>query len=251
MKMKMKIILSMVLTFISAAANAQDLKLSSYDWTVTDIASKGLSKETLFDRMDRDFVKLKGSICSNRAMMWAHDFKRLHRLDTAKIFLFYTKKKSRASGKTWWYHVAPVVNEKSNLWVIDGGFPGFVKESLSIKDWTQTFVGDNSNCKEIKANDTELIERMFITQVFPQRTSYGRHDCYYIVTPHTLWTPETVAMSLLGKNHQGEPVHFERPRIDKDEYYQACIEATTNKIGFALGVNKKKCEDNANRLHWY
>jgi hypothetical protein len=74
---------------------------------MTNIASQGLDKETPFSRMDRKFIKPKSSICSNRALMWANDFKQKWNLDTAKVFLFYTKKKGDVSRKTWWYHVAP------------------------------------------------------------------------------------------------------------------------------------------------
>lgn len=245
----MKIIFSMALALVAITANAQDIKIDGYDWTVTDIASRGLNKEDLYQRMDTKFIRAQKSICSNRALMWSQNFKRDYKLDTAKVFLFYTKKKARASAKTWWYHVAPAVNENGSIWMMDPGFPGFVDGPLTILDWAETMTGSR-NCKEIKPNETELIERMFITQVFPHNTSYGWHDCYYIVTPHTLWTPETVAMSLLGKNSSGEPVHFSRPRIDKEEYFQACVEATTGKLGFFFGDNKEKCKKLAERLDW-
>ncbi|HXH76838.1 MAG TPA: protein-glutamine glutaminase family protein [Bacteriovoracaceae bacterium] len=245
----MKILFSMALAFLAFGANAQDMKLKDYDWTLTDIARKGYNKDDLFENMDTKFVRPKSSICSNRAHMWAQDFKARNGLDTGKIFLFYTKKKSSVGSKTWWYHVAPIVNENQKLWVMDPGFPGFVDEALSITDWAKTFT-DSTNCKEIRATDTDLIERMFITQVFPQYTSHGYHECYYMVAPHTIWTPESLAMSLSGKNDKGEPVHFSRPRIDKDEYYQACVEATTSKIGFAFGGKKDKCKSLANRLDW-
>lgn len=245
----MKIIFSMTLAFLAIKANAKELKIDGYDWTMTDIKSRGLNKEDLYEEMDTTFIKAQKSICSNRALMWAQNFKRDHRLNTAKVFLYYTELKSRASLKTWWYHVAPAVNEDGNIWMMDPGFPGFIDGPLSILDWAETMTGSR-NCKQIKPNETELIELMFSTRVFPRRTSYGWHDCYYMVTPHTLWTPETVGMSLLGKNSDGEPVHFSRPRIDKDEYYQACIEATTGKLGFLFRGNKEKCQGLADRIDW-
>lgn len=246
----MKIIFSMALAMFAINGKAQDIKIEGYDWTVPDIASRGLSKENLYEHMDTDFIKAQKSICSNRALMWSQNFKSEYKLDTAKVFLFYTKKKARASVKTWWYHVAPAVNENGQIWMMDPGFPGFVDGPLSILDWAETMTSSR-NCKQIMPSETDLVERMFDAQIFPQNTPYGWHDCYYIITPHTLWTPETVAMSLLGKNSEGRPVQFSRPRIDQDEYYQACIEATTGKLGFLFGGNKEKCKKLAERLDWY
>lgn len=245
----MRLILSMALAFMAITANAKDMKLSQFDWTMTDIASKGLNKDDLFESMDTNFIKAKKSICSNRALMWAQDFKQKNGLDTGKIFLFYTKKKSKIGSKTWWYHVTPIVNENNKVWVMDPGFPGFIDGPLSISDWADTFV-DSKNCKEIKRTDADLIERMFSMQVFPQRTGHGFYDCYYMLTPHTIWTPESLGMSLTGADGDGVPVNFSRPTIDADEYYQACVEATTSKFGFAMGGNKDKCKALASRINY-
>ncbi len=218
------------------------LPLKDYDWRLTDVASKGLTKEDLFSRMDRQFIKTKSSICSNRAHMWANDFKRRHGLDTGKIFLFYTQKKSDLSLRTWWYHVSPVVNENGAIWVLDAGFPGWIKNPLSPQDWLQKF-SNSTNCKELQASETDLIELIFKGQTFPHQTAYGTYDCYYKFVPHTLWTPEIVAMNLLGRDASGRPVRVERPDIDSNELYQACMEATTGKIGWALGAAKKQCRE--------
>jgi hypothetical protein len=221
---------------------ANDLKVKDYQWSMTNIASKGLNKETLFSRMDRDFIKTKTSICSNRALMWANDFKQKWNLDTAKVFLFYTEKKGDASRKTWWYHVAPVINENGDVWVMDAGFPRWVTEPMTIPDWLEKF-SNSTNCKEISANETDLVELMFSSQVFPSRTAYGRYDCYYKIVPQSIWTPDILAQNLLGKDSDGRPVQVERHEIDKNELYQACVEATASKIGWALGSSKAKCKE--------
>jgi hypothetical protein len=237
----MKLILLLLL--ITFSAQAADLKINDYSWNLTDVALHGQSKERLFSRMDREFIKPGKSICSNRALMWANDFKKNHNFDTAKIFLFYTKKKDEEiSLKTWWYHVAPVINENGKLWVLDAGFPGFVKGPLTKEEWLTKFTTIR-NCKEINANETELVELIFKGLAFPHETSYGYYDCYFKVVPHTLWTPEAVAMNLLGRNREGKPINFERPEIDQHELYQSCLEATSTKIGWAFGSSKKKCKE--------
>jgi len=236
-------LLAIVLSF---SALAEDLKLNDYSWwTVTDITSKNLTAKSLFKRMDREFIKTKSSICSNRALMWANDFKRDHDLNTAKIFLFYTKKEETPTTfniKTWWYHVAPVVNENSNLLVLDAGFPGFVNGPLTTGEWLKKFVR-SSNCKEINANETDLVSLIFNQRVFPKSTSYGNYDCYYKIVPHTIWTPEVLALNLLGTDRTGRPVRVERDSISLNELYQACLEATTGSIGYTLGASKEKCKE--------
>src|SRR5690606_16235840 len=105
---------------------------------LTDISSKRLNRNDLFEGMDRDFVRLGQTICSNRAHMWAYDFKKKLGLDTGKIFIFYTKQKSSRSLRTWWYHVAPVVNEKGKIWVMDAGFPSFIDSPMQVFDWLES-----------------------------------------------------------------------------------------------------------------
>ncbi len=226
-------------TCMSFSASAY--KLPDYNnWELTDLANKNISKEELFKNMDRDFIKVGQSICSNRAHMWTFDFKRQYDIDAAKIFLFYTKKTGEVGRKTWWYHVAPVINENNNLFVIDAGFYA-IQKPLSTKEWLHSFIGSNK-CKEIMAGEDELIERMFSGAVFPETTSYGTYDCYYKITPAGYWTPASVATNLLGRNYSGVPTHYVRDEIDSDEVYAACTEAVTNPIGRILGSGKKKCK---------
>ena len=229
-----------LISLFSFSALAADLKIKDYNWEMTDVANRGYTKESLFSRMDRKFVKPGSSICSNRAHMWVNNFKRVNQLNTAKIFLFYTKKKGDLSTKTWWYHVSPVINEAGKMWVMDAGFGGWINQPLTTENWLFKFTNSN-NCKEINANENELIELIFREQVFPHNTSYGRYDCYYKVVPHTLWTPETVAMNLLGVDSQGRPVRLERPTINRNELYQACLESTTT-IGWGNNASKKRCQ---------
>lgn len=240
-----------LLSLFSFSVMAADLPLTDYPWSLTDIAEKGLTKERLFSRMDREFIKTKSSICSNRALMWAHDFKRDYNLDTAKVFLFFTKEETPEGElnisfrRTWWYHVAPVINENNQMWVMDAGF-AYIKAPMTLSQWTKKFAFSET-CKEIKATENELVELIFREKTFPRQTAYGHHTCYYKVVPHTIWTPDVLAKNLLGIDASGKPVRVERPEINKDELFQACIEATAGKLGWALGSSKKQCEEYVRR----
>lgn len=235
--------IALLISILSLSIFAKDLKIKDYDWELTDVLTKRQTRSSIFMKMDRTFVNTNDSICSNRALMWANDLKRVFDINSAKIFLFYTKpKKERLI--TWWYHVAPVINENGQPWVVDAGFAGFIDGPMTIKEWLTTF-SRSENCKEIEARETELIENIFSEKVFPKQTRYGYHECYYKVVPHTLWTPQNVAKEILGKDYSGAPVKVELDQIDQNELYQACIEATTTKLEYALGVNRKKCKEYA------
>lgn len=237
----MKLMTAAFLSLFALGAFAQSVTLKDWSYSVTDILTRGVKKETLFSNMNREFVKVGSSICSNRALMWANDFKVNHNIDAAKVFLFYTGQTGRVGRKTWWYHVSPVVNEGGKLWALDAGFSGDFDQPLTIQDWFFEFA-NTKNCREIKANETELIERMFTTVVFPSTTQYGTHPCYYHIAPAGYWTPESVAMGLLGRDYQGKPTDFKRDSIDDGDLLQACMEASTSRVGRVFGNNKKKCE---------
>lgn len=237
----MKVVLLLMLMVSSFHSSAHGMALEEYDWKLTDVTTKGFTKETLFTRMDRKFIKVNSSICSNRALMWSHDFKRHYSIDSAKIFLFYTKTTGEIGRKTWWYHVAPVINEKGALWVLDAGFPRKIKGPLETSKWLISFAG-SKNCKEIRSGENELIERMFYSTPFPESTVYGRYDCYYRIVPGTYWTPATVAQNLLGRDINGRPVRHERQEMNRDELYQSCLEATTTKLEYVLGAGVEKCK---------
>jgi hypothetical protein len=235
--------LSLLSIFTVSTAFSQAISLDDYKGSlITDIATKGISKEKLFSSMDRNFIKVGGSICSNRALMWLYDYKKKHDIDGAKIFLFYTKKTGEVGSKTWWYHVSPMVNENGKLWVMDAGFPSSIRKPLTQSEWLNKFIGSDK-CKAIKGSETELIEKMFSGRVFPETTSYGTYDCYYKLTPAGYWTPASVAMSLLGVDESGTPVHYVRDEIKKSEVYTACTEAVTSGLGRIFGAGKKKCKE--------
>jgi hypothetical protein len=236
----MKLSFLVFCALISSSAFAQDILLDDFNYTVPDIARRGLTKETVFKSMERNFIKLGSSICSNRALIWAHDMKRNYGIDSAKLFLFYSDKTGEAGDKVWWYHVTPMVNEKGTLWTVDAGFPSFVRTPLLKNDWFKKFAG-STNCKELKKGDDALIEKMFTKRRFPSTTPAGTYDCYYTIVPAPYWTPSTVAQGLLERNRDGEPGNYERTAILSGELMQACKEASTGALGGIFGGAEKKC----------
>ena len=231
-----------VLGLLSFSAIAQNVTLRDWNYTLTDVSRAGLSTERLYSSMERDFIKVTSSICSNRALMWNNDFKNNYNLETAKVYMFYTGVNGRVGSKTWWYHVSPVVADRGQIVTMDAGFPAMFNKPMTLPEWFQEFAGTTS-CHEIKMNETGLVERMFRTQVFPQTTEYGSANCYYIIAPGMYWTPESVAMAILGRDAEGNPTNYSRMDFDYDDLMQACSEASTSRFGSIFLNNKKKCDN--------
>lgn len=241
----MKVLLSSLLLLSSFSAFSQTITLSDFNYPVPDIKELGLTKESLYKDMNRTLVRHQDSICSNRAHMWAFDFERKHHVTTPKIFLFYTSKNShmggRLTGINWWYHVTPMVNEGGELFAMDAGFPGKIKSALPMKEWLANFTGKDAKCKEILPGEDDLIELIYQGNAFPQTTRYGKYDCYYKITPAGYWVPGQVAKHILGKDESGRPVRLERDQINKDEVFEACLEASTTPAGWVWGNGYSKC----------
>ncbi len=238
----MKLLSALILVFISLSSYSQTY-LPDFSYSLTDISTRGETKESLFSKLNRTLVKTGSSICSNRALIWTYDMKRFQNIDAAKIYLFYTGKNGEIGNKKWWYHVAPVVNERGQAWVIDGGFSGFIKRPMTVSEWLTKFV-NTSNCKMINSRERDLFELMFKGRMYPEYTpQYGAVDCYTYIAPGPFWTPASVAMGVLQENERGEPIRFTRDVYDESELFQACKEAAAGRLGSVLGGKGKKCKE--------
>lgn len=230
----------LVLSFVMVLpALAQDLYLNDYNYTVSDVSRYGQSKDSIFEALNRKLVRRGDSICSNRALVWGRQLEKDYGVNSAKIFVFYSEKTGEVGDKTWWYHVAPMVNDRGSLWVVDGGFSRMVKRALTRDEWLKKFVG-STQCKPLEAADEVLIQNMFTMQRFPSQYNGNVYDCYYRIASAPYWTPATIAQHMLGRNAQGEPVNFYRDRFHEGELMSACLEVASSG-GLFSSSKKKRC----------
>lgn len=232
-----------LLLVCSLSSHAQTVSLPDYDYRVGDIGERGLKKELLFQRMNRSLVRSSDSICSNRAHVWAFDFEKQD-IKSAKVFLFFTPRTGAFDGLSWWYHVAPVVNEQGKLWVMDAGFPTgqhVIGGPLEIAEWLRKFTGKTSVCKEMSNADEDLLALIFKASAFPERTSHGVFNCYYKLVPPGYWTPSQIALNALGRDEHGVPVRFSRDEFETREVFQACKEASSSMVGWVLRSTERRC----------
>lgn len=229
-----------LLVLFTVPAFAQTLMLKDFNYPVPDISEKNQSKEILFKDMNRTLVRTKDSICSNRAHVWSYEFQKKE-VVAPKIFLFFTPKTGSFGGMSWWYHVSPMVNENGKLWVMDAGFPDRFNAPVSVEAWLKEFNGQESVCKEIKHADIDLIGRMFKAEAFPETTSHGKYNCYYKIAPAGYWTPSQLAQNLSGHDENGRPVNFNREEMEEGDVMQACVETSTNPLGWMVRSTRAKC----------
>jgi len=80
------------------------------------------------------------SQCFNRAHIWSKEMFDFAKINSTKIFIFYTKKYRQEVGGKWWFHVAPMLESSGGQLVLD---KEFYKEPVSRDTWISRFAADN------------------------------------------------------------------------------------------------------------
>lgn len=221
--------------------------IQDFNYQLTDIASVGLRKETLFEKMERKMLDLEGSICANRAHLWAYDIHKLGNINTGKIFIFFGKSIWTKNDKHgYMYHVAPYIIENGNEYVMEASY-GDISKPLSVEEWIENETYNRvkgSDCVEITAADTDLTEYFYERHTLPEKRADGKASarCYIRKVPGHYWFPASIATHDLKKNGEGKPVEFNPTSFDKDEVLEACVEAASSKIGRFFGGGRATCK---------
>lgn len=242
----MKLLLMALFFSSSAWANNAGF-LKDFNYQLTDFAKAGISKEVVFDRMERKMISLENSICSNRAHLWAYDIFRSTGANTGKIFVFFGRSIWEGDKKNgWMYHVAPYIIENGTEFVMEAGYSDVVKP-LSIDDWVANETYGRvrgSECLEITAADTDLTEYFYERRNLPERRGNNLPSarCYLRKVPAYYWFPMSIATRDLGRDVNGKKVDFNPTAFDKEEVLSACTEAASGKIGRIFGGGKSKCK---------
>ncbi len=158
---KLSLLLVSFCFFHLASANAQVRPVEEiYPGYNASVLENAKQVETLFNGMPTSF-KMKrflsaGSQCFQRAQIWTYDFYRNKRINSMKVFVFYTHaykaayRRLKGEQFDWWFHVAPYLlakdeNGQVQEWAVD---PSFAEKPLNIHDWSMLFVDTHKKCKE-------------------------------------------------------------------------------------------------------
>ena len=220
--------------------------IKDFDYQLTDISSLGLNKETLFDRMERSMLNLEKSICANRAHLWGWDLSRGGQVNTGKIFIFFGKSIWDKDSHGYMYHVAPYILENGSEFVMEATYND-IKKPLTVHEWIENETYNRvkgSDCVEISAEDTDLTAYFYDRKTLPEKRGAGKISapCYIRKVPGHYWFPASIAFHDLKKNALGMKVDYNPKAFDKDDVYQACIEAVAPKMGRFLGNGQAKCK---------
>jgi hypothetical protein len=239
----MKALLALVLFTCSVSASVGYIQ--DFNYQLTDIANHKVSKEGLFANMLRRGVDLENSICSNKAHVWAYEFKRRHKIRAGKIFVFFGGSVWANERKGWMYHVAPYIVENSQEWVMEASYPEVTKP-LSVEDWLENETDARvkaHQCIEIFADDTDLTAYFYQRYNLPERRENKPGAiCYYRKVPGHYWFPTSIAYHDLKKDAAGRSIDYAPKGFDKDDVLHACVEIMTSKFSRFLGGGRKECK---------
>lgn len=203
--------------------------IKDFDYRLTDLASKELKKEDLFQNMQRKMLDLEHSICANRAHLWAWDFQRFYGIKTGKIFIFFGKSIWAGQPKGYMYHVAPYIVENGQEFVMEASYNDLTRP-LTIKEWIENETEGRAKaeeCVEIDAKDTDLTEYFYYRYTLPERRENNLPDgrCYIRKVPGHYWYPMSIAFHDLKKDADGNEIEYAPTEFEIYDVLSACAEA--------------------------
>jgi hypothetical protein len=239
----MNILIAILLSAASLAANPGFIP--DFNYQVTDIANHGLTKEHLFQRMERKIIDLEKSICANRAHLWAYDLHRFWGLNTGKIFIFFGSSIWKYDTQGWMYHVAPYIVENGVEYVMEASYDE-INTPLTVYDWIENETNGRvygDECLEISAADEDLTVYFFQRFNLPEQRAKGKPSakCYIRKVPGHFWFPTSIALHDLKRDARGRRVDFNPSGFDIKDVMDACTEAASSRLGRFLGAGREKC----------
>lgn len=220
--------------------------IKDFNYQVSDVATLGMSKEVLFEKMERKMLNLETSICANRAHLWAYDFLRMGNIKTGKIFIFFGSSIWTDKDKHgYMYHVAPYIVENGNEYVMEASYND-ISKPMTVEEWIENETYSRvkgSDCVEITAADTDLTAFFYERKTLPEKRESGKQGarCYIRKVPGYYWFPASIAYHDLKKTLEGAKIDFDPKDFDKDDVKAACAEAASTKFGRLFGGGKDKC----------
>ena len=225
---------------------ARDIGISGYNYSVTDIKSKGLSAQQLFDETSFSWMDLEHSVCANRAHVWSYNLHRRHGINTGTIFIFFGAKVWHGQKHSYWYHAGTYVVEDGKELVLERSYSDVFKP-LTIVEWMDNEMEgrvDASKCVEIKKDeDQDLTSRFYYHGFLPNVRDNGKqaYDCYYRKIPGYLPYPETAAEMELGVDVDGKKIDYDLKDYNRDTLYTACVDAYAGGNFFKKGSARSFC----------
>jgi len=128
------------------AARSTNKDIDQYNPTVFNSVQQAQSYFNTMDNATKD-----DSQCYNRAHGWAYDLWTQYRINSLKIFIFFTRRYIREFDYKWWFHVSPMtlVGDRgyNTEYVMDRSF---TRGPVDVKTWTDIFMKNKANCLHVR-----------------------------------------------------------------------------------------------------
>lgn len=128
----------------------------------------------IFRRMRRDYQN--NSQCYNRAHIWAYEEWKKTKLNSLKVFLFFTNRYIRNYRYKWWFHVSPMVNTPGGELVLDRRYTSGPRTK---DNWTKNFIYSGRKCP-------------VVNNYYDYRNNQESEDCYMIPVSMYFWQPRDI-----------------------------------------------------------
>ena len=117
------------------------------------------------------------SQCYNRAHVWSYELHRRYqngrRIQTGKMWIFFTRRYIREYKYKWWFHIAPFLTVNGEPKVIDRSYSNGPQNE---RTWTNMFMGNNAACRQI-------------VRYSDYKNNQQSEYCYTIKTSVYYWQP--------------------------------------------------------------
>jgi hypothetical protein len=233
---------------VAPKAYSADVAIQGYNYSVTDIKSKGLTAQRLFNSLSTSWMDLEHSVCANRSHVWSYDLHRKFGINTGTIFIFFGEKVWEGEKHKYWYHAGTYVVEDGKELVLEQSYPSEVFGPLSVVDWMHNEMegkADASKCVELKnGEDQDMAERFYHHSFLPHKRNNGKkaYHCYYRKVPGYIAYPETTAELELGVDEDGNKIDYDLKNFDQSTLFTACVDAYTGRKFLKKGAAKSFCK---------
>jgi Glutaminase len=111
------------------------------------------------------------SQCFNRAHGWAFDMFTQKRINSMKIFIFFTRKYIEEHNYDWWFHVSPFVYVKNETGIEERLMDrSFIKGPELVQTWTNLFIKTKIKCT-VAEKFSDFHENQWATDCYLIKTS--------------------------------------------------------------------------------
>lgn len=139
------------------------------------ILSDIVTAQRIFDGMRPNYRDR--AQCYNKAHVWVYEENKKWKLNSMKVFMFFTTKYIREYNYNWWFHVSPFVFVHDGLGnqekVLDYSY---TNGPLNMKIWSDIFIHSHQEC-------------LVVNKYSDYNNHQNERHCFFMKMPMYYWQP--------------------------------------------------------------